>query len=182
VRPEDLGLNRCCRATEPKEEAMSETSQSFRTRLMRLPRQLLLALVNAAALLVIVACVLALLVLNRAETAGERIAGAATDAALARLQVSPEDFGERLERLDEQLETLNARLSDPGLKDHWEITQQLKDLNRSLSGISRAAEGLSAAGPDVAAAAFDQAGDTLTDALYVLRGCRSAPRPDLPAN
>jgi len=154
---------------------MSETSLSFRARLARLPGELLRALVNATALLVIVACVLGLVVLNRAETVGERVAGAATDAALARLQVSPEDFGKRLDRLEERLETLNAQLSEPGPGDHWEVAQQLKDLNRALSGISRAAEGLSAAGPDVAAAAFDQAGDTLTDALYALRGCRPAP-------
>ena len=49
-------------------------------RLVRLPGQLLLALVNATALLVIAACVLSLLVLNRVDTAGERIAGNVTES------------------------------------------------------------------------------------------------------
>lgn len=140
-------------------------------RLLRLPGQLLLALVNATALLVIAACVLALMVLGRVETAGDRIAGTVTDAALARLDVSPADFKTRLDALDGRIEALSAQLADPDLQDHWEVARQLKELNENLAGIRGAAAGLSAAGPDVTAAAFDQAGDILTDALHAARGC-----------
>jgi len=151
-------------------------------RLLRLPGQLLLALVNATALLVIAACILALLVLNRVDTAGERIAGTVTDAALARLDVSPAEFKTRLDALDGRIETLSAQLSNPDFQDHWEVSRQLKELNANLSDIRLAAAGLSAAGPDVAAAAFDQAGDMLTGALYAVRGCEAVTQADEPAS
>ncbi|WP_417708707.1 hypothetical protein [Roseibium aggregatum] len=142
-------------------------------RLVRLPGQLLLALVNATALLVIAACVLSLVVLNRVDSAGERIASNVTEAALARLQVSPADFKARIEALDEKISALMAEITDPDLKDHWEVAQQLKDLNRNLADIKLAAAGLSAAGPEITDTAFRQAGDMLTRALYTLRGCET---------
>ncbi|MCK7610606.1 hypothetical protein [Roseibium sediminicola] len=151
-------------------------------RLLRLPGQLLLALVNATALLVIAACVLALIVLGRVETAGDRIAGTVTDAALARLDVSPADFKTRLDALDGRLEALSAQLADPDLQDHWEVARQLKELNENLAAIKVAAAGLGKAGPDVTAAAFDQAGELLTDALYAARGCESVTAPEEPAS
>jgi hypothetical protein len=151
-------------------------------RLVRLPGQLLLALVNATALLVIAACVLSLVVLNRVDSAGERIAGNVTEAALARLQVSPADFKARIEALDGKVSALRAELADPDLKDHWEVAQQLKDLNRNLTDIKLAAAGLSAAGPQITETAFEQAGDMLTDALYTLRGCEMAVQSSEPSS
>jgi len=151
-------------------------------RLLRLPGQLLLALVNATALLVIAACVLALIVLNRVETASDRIAGTVTDAALARLDVTPAAFKSRLEALDGRLEILSEQLADPELQDHWQVAQQLKTLNANLVEIKLAAAGLGAAGPDVTEAAFDQAGDLLTDALRAARGCEALTKADDPAS
>ncbi|TYC67802.1 hypothetical protein FMN63_17310 [Stappia sp. BW2] len=151
-------------------------------RLVRLPGQLLLALVNATALLIIAACVLSLVVLNRVDSAGERIAGNVTEAALARLQVSPADFKARIEALDGKVSALRAELADPDLKDHWEVAQQLKDLNRNLADIKLAAAGLSAAGPQITETAFEQAGDMLTDALYTLRGCEMAVQSSEPSS
>ncbi|WP_269583702.1 hypothetical protein [Roseibium sp. Sym1] len=151
-------------------------------RLLRLPGQLLLALVNATALLVITACVLSLIVLNRVEIAGDRIAGTVTDAALARLDVSPTEFRTRLEALDGRIESLSAQLSDPDLQDHWEVARQLKELNANLADIKLAAAGLANAGSDVTGAAFDEAGELLTNALYTVRGCEAGARSDEPAS
>lgn len=150
-------------------------------RLVRLPGQLLLALVNATALLVIVACVLVIVVLNRVDAAGERIAGTVTDAALARLEVSPAEFKTRLETLDNRIAGLSEQLKNPDLSDHWEVSQQLKDLNGNLAQIRLAAEGLSAAGPDVMATAFEQAGKLLTGSLFALRGCEVPQTVDGPS-
>ena len=149
---------------------------SLGRRLIMLPGQLLLALVNATALLVIAACVLVLVVLSRVDAAGERIAGTVTDAALARLQVTPEDFRSRLVAINSRMDDLAMQLQNPELQDHWEVSQQLKALNQTLTGLKQAAEGLGAAGPEVTNAAFDQAGTMLTRSLYSLRGC-SLPEP-----
>ncbi|MEM5581094.1 hypothetical protein WNZ15_01430 [Roseibium sp. AS2] len=160
---------------------MSEDIPGLGDRLLRLPGQLLLALVNATAVLVIAACVLAILVLNRVDEAGERIAGAVTEAALTRLQVTPADLKARLEAIDERIDGLRAQLADPDRQDHWQVNDQLKDLNRNLAGIRAAAEGLGAAGPDVAAVAFNEAGDLVTRALFALRGCEAGEKPTDPA-
>ncbi|MEL7524993.1 MAG: hypothetical protein AAFN16_04430, partial [Pseudomonadota bacterium] len=91
------------------------SAPTIATRLKRLPGQLLLALVNASALLVIVACVLVIVVLNRVDQAGARIAGTVTEAALAKLDMTPAALKERLQSVDgtvaalvDQLETAGA--------------------------------------------------------------------------
>jgi len=153
---------------------MAHESRGLGSRLIQLPGQLLLALINAMALLVIIACVLVLVVLNRVDTAGQRIAGEVTEAALGRLQVSPAEFRTRLETLDTRIEALSAKLSDPDLGDHWQLTEEIKELNGNLADIRLAAKGMRDAAPQVTEKAFDQAGKMLTDALFALRGCTPA--------
>jgi hypothetical protein len=128
-------------------------------------------LINATALLVIAASVLALLVLHQVEEAGARVAGAVTGATLARLQVTPAEFKDNLENLDDRLKEISARLQNPDLQANADLQRQLTELNANLVGLRQAANGIRSAGPDITAAAFDQAGDLLTEALYTLRGC-----------
>lgn len=141
------------------------------SRLIRLPGNLLLALINATALLIIVACVLALLVMNKVEETGTRVAGAVTGATLARLQVTPAEFKDNLESLDTRLSEISERLKNRGEESDAALRRQLSELNANLVGLRQAADGIRSAGPDITAAAFDQAGDLLTDSLYTLRGC-----------
>ena len=70
---------------------MTSETPGLVARLKRLPAQLLLALVNATALLVITACILLVVVLNRVDHAAETIAGKVTDATISRLDMSPAD-------------------------------------------------------------------------------------------
>lgn len=167
-------MSRCAQTGNGK-QSMYYDRPSLGQRLARLPGQLLLALINATALLVIVACVLAIVVLNRVDNAGSKIAGNLTDAALARLQVSPEEFKTKLVALDSKIEQISNQLANPDEQDHWEVAQQLKELNRNLADVKTAAQGLSEAGPQVTNAIFKQAGTTLTDALFALRGCANDP-------
>ncbi|WP_208977792.1 hypothetical protein [Labrenzia sp. 011] len=151
-------------------------------RLIRLPVQLLVALINAMAVLLIVACVLVIVVLNRVDTASERITAEVTGAALARLQITPAAFKSRLDSLEGQIATLSAQLADPDLGNRGDLTRQLVELNGNLSGIRQAAKGLGAAGPQITATAFEQAGDLLTRALFALRGCAPVSGPDTPSS
>lgn len=146
-------------------------SPGLGARLIRLPGQLLLALVNATALLVIIACILTIVTLNRVDDASARIAGSVTDAALSRLQMSPVEFKTRLTELDDRIELLSGQLANPDNLDHWEVTQQLRELNQNLAELKTTAKGITAAGPEVTSAAFEEAGDALTRALHALRGC-----------
>ncbi|TYC51515.1 hypothetical protein FMN50_21385 [Rhodobacterales bacterium] len=150
---------------------MADRESGLGSRLIRLPGQLLLALVNATAVLVIVACVLALVVLHRIDTAGQRIGAHVTEAALSRLEITPTEFKARLGDIETRLRELSAQLSDPSRVDHWQVTEELRTLNRNLEEIRSAANALGAAAPQITSTAFDEAGDLLTRLLYSLRDC-----------
>jgi len=140
-------------------------------RLIRLPGQLLLAFINATALLVIAACVLSLLVLSRVEETGTRVAGAVTGATLARLQMTPAEVKASLDGLDGRLREISVLLENSSPDADESLKRQLTRLNANLAGLRQAADGIRTAGPDITAAAFDQAGELLTETLYTLRGC-----------
>lgn len=150
---------------------MAKERLGFWRRVFRLPGHLLLALINATALLIIAACVLSLIVLQKVDEAGARVAGAVTGATLARLQVTPAEFKENLEGLNSHINAISEKLDDPDLQSDFALRQQLTELNDNLVGLRQAADGIKSAGPDITAAAFEQAGELLTDALYTLRGC-----------
>ncbi|MES0809751.1 hypothetical protein ABLO27_09735 [Roseibium sp. SCPC15] len=152
---------------------MTSDSPGIGTRLKRLPGQFLVALLNATSILVIAACVLVIVVLNRVDTAGARIAASVTEATFSKMQISPAEFKTRLVALDQRIELLSERLSNPELQQDGELKQQLTELNRNLTDLRQAAETIRSAGPEVTSTAFEQAGDMVTDSLYALRGCRS---------
>lgn len=149
------------------------SAPTLSTRLKRLPGQLLLAVINATALLVIVACVLVIVVLNRVDQASERIAGTVTEAALSKLEMTPAALKERLQSVDGRVAALVDRLETAGARDDRALTVQVAELNRTLSGLKAAADKLGSAGPDITEAAFRQAGETLTETLLSVRGCKA---------
>ncbi|WP_305988057.1 hypothetical protein [Roseibium sp. MMSF_3544] len=150
---------------------MAQDSPGLGARLMRLPGQLLLALVNATALLVIAACVLALVVLNRVDQAGAQLAGTVTEAALSKLDMTPSDLKSSLQAIGGRIEELSVQMESPGNGDNRALTQQLNALNQNLNDLKLAAQNIGAVGPEVTDAAFRQAGSMLTDSLFALRGC-----------
>lgn len=150
------------------------------SRLKRLPGQLLLALVNATALLVIVACVLVIVVLNRIDQAGERIAGTVTEAALSKLDMTPAALKERLQSVDGSVAALVEQLQTAGARDDRALTVQVSELNRTLKDLTAVAEKLGSAGPDITEAAFRQAGDSLTQTLLSVRGCSAMQTDETP--
>lgn len=156
------------------------SAPTIATRLKRLPRQLLLALVNATALLVIVACVLVIVVLNRVDQAGARIAGTVTEAALAKLDMTPAALKERLQSVDGTVAALVDQLETAGARDDRALTLQVAELNRTLTDLKAAAQNLGSAGPDITEAAFRQAGETLTEAILSVRGCSAMQTDETP--
>jgi len=156
------------------------SAPTFATRLKRLPGQLLVALVNATALLVIVACVLVIIVLNRVDRAGERIAGTVTEAALSKLEMTPAALKERLQSVDGRVAALVDQLETAGARDDRALTLQVAELNRTLTDLKAAAQNLGSAGPDITEAAFRQAGETLTEAILSIRGCSAMQTDETP--
>ncbi|MES0880282.1 hypothetical protein [Roseibium sp. SCP14] len=155
---------------------MTSNSPGIGTRLKRLPGQFLVALINATSILVIAACVLVVVVLNRADTAGARIAASITEATFSKMQISPAEFKTRLVALDQRIEVLSERLANPELQQDGALKQQLTELNRNLVDLRQVAESIRSAGPAVTSTAFEEAGAMVTDSLYALRGCRRQDR------
>ncbi|MEO0979298.1 MAG: hypothetical protein AAFY24_18680 [Pseudomonadota bacterium] len=156
------------------------SAPTIATRLKRLPGQLLLALVNATALLVLVACVLVIVVLNRVDQAGARIAGTVTEAALAKLDMTPAALKERLQSVDGTVAALVDQLETAGARDDRALTLQVAELKRTLTDLKAAAQNLGSAGPDITEAAFRQAGETLTEAILSVRGCSAMQTDETP--
>ena len=101
--------------SEPDRNAIS-------ARLWRLPRQLLLALINATAILVIAAAILVLVVMARIDHFAGRVVGTMSEAVLAKVDLPPKEVLANLRNLTEEMRTLtpnarNRRLADlhPGL-------------------------------------------------------------------
>jgi uncharacterized protein YlxW (UPF0749 family) len=153
---------------------MPSAKPSLGRRLLRLPGQFLVAMINATAILVIAACVLAIIVLDRVNGAAEAVAASVTDATLARLQVSPTEFKARLAVLDDRIAQIATKLDQSGANSDGELVRQVAQLNATLADLKLAADGIKAAGPEVTDAAFRQAGTILTESLLALRGCAPA--------
>src|SRR5215211_7273499 len=90
-------------------------------RLWRLPGQLLLALINATAILVIVAAILALVAIARIEHFAENIVATMTDAVLSKVDLPSKDVLANIRELTGEVRALGnalrqseiARLKEP---------------------------------------------------------------------
>lgn len=150
---------------------MSAQDQTLGRRIMRLPGQFLLALINATAILVIVAAVLAIVAFNRFESAGANLAADLTAKAVSQLGVTPESLRSKLASLEEQMEALKAGLAQAKQNDDGPLRAQIAGLDTTLSELKAAVVKLGDAQPAVAHAAIKQIGATVTDMLLQLRNC-----------
>lgn len=150
---------------------MSVQDQTVGRRIRRLPGQLLLALVNATAILVIVAAVLAILAIDRFETAGANLASDLTAKAVSQLGMTPEALKSKVGSLEEKMAKLEAGLAEVKQNDDGPLRVQIADLNETLTDLKAAVVKLGDARPAVAESAIKQIGATLTDMLLQLRNC-----------
>ncbi|GGB39189.1 hypothetical protein GCM10011316_09030 [Roseibium aquae] len=153
---------------------MSTRDRTLGGRILALPGQFLLALINASAILVIVACVLVLMTLGRIETAGASLADAAAGAALARLDMTSETFQARLDRIEARLSAISTKLQDPEQQNAADLRRELSELTAMLQQVADTARALAVVQPEVTQAAIRQAGQTVTDSLLGLAGCEQA--------
>lgn len=141
-------------------------------RLRRLPGQFLLALLNATAILIIVAAVLALTAVSRVEQA----AGLVTDAILAEVDVNPQQALDELRALSAEVEGLRTAIAEfePGggalLEPARErLEDRLDDLQAQLDGLAEARHAIVQDGMASIAEGFAELAEGLA-------GCRLSPR------
>ena len=106
--------------TEPDRNGIS-------ARLWRLPGQLLLALINATAILVIVAAIFALVAIARIDHFAENVVATMTEAVLSKVDLPPKDVLANLRNLRRK----SVRLATPFGRSRQENTQPFNPRSRN---------------------------------------------------
>jgi hypothetical protein len=152
----------------------SQDRSELATRLRRLPGQLLLALINGTAMLVIVAGVVLVIALGRIERFAENVAGTMTSAVLSKVDLPSRDALSNIRELSAEVRALHSALRDikagettlPGIA---RLNERLDEVSRNIDRIGNARSVLT----DAVAARF---GDAATRMVTTLRDCDIRPR------
>ncbi len=142
-------------------------------RLWRLPRQLLLALINATAILVIVAAILALVAIARIEHFAGNIVATMTDAVLSKVDLPSKDVLANIRELTGEVRALSNALREIRTGENPVLQSEIVRLKEKLTALSTSVDRLRSSRSiltDEVAAHF---GDTITQTLMNLRECPS---------
>ena len=150
--------------TEPDHSGIS-------TRLWRLPSQLLLALINATAILVIVASILAFIALVRIEHFAENILATMSHAVLSKIDLPSKDVLANVRELTGEVRALGSALREIKAGESQVLESEIARLRERLSTLSISVDRLGNSRSiltDEVAARF---GESITATLMKLRDC-----------
>jgi hypothetical protein len=142
-------------------------------RLWRLPRDLLLALINATALLVIVAAILVLLAIVRIDNFAGNVAATMTDAVLSKIDLPSKDVLANLRRLREEVRTLDNTLREIRAGENPILRSETARLRDALMALNVSVDRLANASTILTDEAIRQVSRSVTDTLTRMRGCAS---------
>ena len=140
-------------------------------RLRRLPGQVLLALVNGTAVLIIAAAILTIMVFSRAERFAGNIAATMTDAVLARVDVDPQQALANLQGLTAEVRTLGVTLKEVKAEEMSKLDPRLATLAERLDSLRVSVDRLTETKPLLTHEAISQLGRSVGDSLMRLRDC-----------
>ena len=151
---------------------MSEPNvNGISARLWRLPKQLLLALINATAILVIVAAIVALVAIARINHFAENIVATMTEAVLAKVDLPSKDVLANLRNLTTEVRTLGNALREIKTGEHPALQTEMVQLREALTVLNVSINRFGSARSILTDEAIGQLGRTVTDALTKLRDC-----------
>lgn len=145
-------------------------------RLWRLPGQLLLALINATALLVIVAAIVALVTITRINHFAENVITTMTDAVLSKVDLPQKGVLANIRNLAAEVRTLGNTLREIKTGEHPALQPELAQLKEALSVLNVSVNRLGSARSILTDEAIGQLGRTVSDAVTGLRDCSSSAR------
>jgi hypothetical protein len=158
---------------------MSEPNHyGISARLWRLPGQLLLALINATAILVIVATILALVAIARIDHFAGNIAATMTDAVLSKVDLPSRDVLANVRELTGEVRALGNTLREVKAGENPVLQSEIARLRESLGAVRTSVDRLASARAiltDQVAARF---GDAITRTLMKVGDCSSKVGPD----
>jgi hypothetical protein len=142
-------------------------------RLWRLPGQLLLALINATAILVIVAAILALVAIARIDHFAGNVVATMTEAVLSKVDLPPKDVLANLQNLTAEVRTLGNALGEIKAGESPALQFEIARLKEALTVLNISVDRLGNARSILTDEAIGQLGRTVTDTLMKLRDCSS---------
>jgi len=143
-------------------------------RLWRLPGQLLLALINATAILVIVAAVVALVAIARIDRFAENLAATMSEAVLSRVDLPSKDVLANLRNLTEEVRSLRNAIGEFKTGENPALQTEIAQLKEMLTVLNVSVERLRGARSILTDQAIGQLGRTASDTLMKLRDCSSS--------
>ena len=152
---------------------MSEPDRNeISARLRRLPIKFLLALINATAILVIVAAILALVAMVRIDNFAGRVVTTMTEAVLSKIDLPSKDVLANLRNLTEEVRTLGSTLTE--IKVESQVAQlEVVRLKEALTALNVSVDRLANTRTILTDEAIGQLGRAVTDTLTKMRGCTS---------
>src|SRR5260370_31858262 len=140
------GRLRRARRQRRQEATMAEPDGSgISARLWRLPGRLLLALINATAILVIVAAIVTLVAIARINGFAENIAATMTEAVLSKVDLPQKDVLANIRNLTAEGRTLGHTLPEIKTGAHPALQPELAQLKEALTVLNVSVDRLGSA-------------------------------------
>jgi hypothetical protein len=167
--------------TTRQEATMAEPDgKGISARLWKLPGQLLLSLINATAILVIVAAIVALVAIARINHFAEDVVATMTEAVLSKVDLPSKNVLANLQNLTAEVRTLGNALREIKAGEHPALQLEIAQLTETLTVLNISVDRLGSARSILTDKAIGQLGQTVTDALMKLRDCSSSARQVAP--
>jgi flagellar motility protein MotE (MotC chaperone) len=141
-------------------------------RLRRLPGQLLLALLNGTAILVIAAALLALAATAKVTHLAENVAATMTDAVLSRVDVKPGRVIAKIDNLTTEIRSLRDALQQEKVERRADLDPAVRQLKEKLARLEKAIENLSDARSRLVNEAAAQLSLSLGEVLQDFGSCK----------
>lgn len=142
-------------------------------RLRKLPAQMLLALVNGTAILVIAASILALVATAKVTHLAENVAATMTDAVLSRVDVKPARVLAKLESVSADVQALRTALEEKKEDSLASLDPAIERLNQRLEALETAVVQLRDARSRLMDEATARLSLSLGEALQTFGACKA---------
>jgi len=151
---------------------MSDPANSdLSARLRKLPGQLLLALVNGTAVLVILAAILAIIATSKVTHLAHDVASTMTDAVLSRVGEDPRHVVQNIQRVADDVHTLSVALEKAKSEGVPSLGPEVARLNERLDELQGNLKRLRGARSDLIDDLVAKVGNAAGDALQTLGTC-----------
>ena len=146
-------------------------SNELSLRLRRLPLQLLMALINGTAILIIVAAILALVATSKVTQLAENVSATMTDAVLSRIDVEPRQLLAGIQSVGGEVRALAKTLKQARAERAFRQDPEIEQLTEKLDTLQASIERLGDARSTLVDEAVAQVARAVAEGLEKFRAC-----------